>query len=138
MRSYFHVLRNYAHFSGRATRKEYWSFVFFNPLVLCAAALLTGGIGVLADSSCWGSEAERTETMMHFGGLGAVVYSLLVLLPSVALAVRRMHDTGRSGWWLFVPLMNFIRACQRSQPGENRYGRGLERTEPVRAAVQTA
>ncbi|MBI4962563.1 MAG: DUF805 domain-containing protein [Desulfomonile tiedjei] len=109
MRWYLQVLQKYAVFSGRAQRTEYWMFVLFNLVItvlLYVIEGLVGGPGIL-------------------GG----IYSLAVLIPSIAVTVRRLHDTNRSGWWWLIgliPLIGFIVlivfTVQDSQPGENQYG----------------
>jgi len=114
MHWYLQVLKKYAVFKERARRKEYWMFVLFNiiiSLILRLVEDLTGiypkeGIGVLEG-----------------------LYGLLVLIPGIAVSVRRLHDTGRSGWWLLigiVPIIGvivlFVFMVQDSQPGENQYG----------------
>lgn len=106
---YLKVLKKYAVFSGRARRKEYWMFVLFNfiiAFVLGFIEALAGGPGVLAN-----------------------LYGLAVLIPGIAVSVRRLHDTNRSAWWLLIGLVPFIGAIvllifmvQESQPSENRYG----------------
>lgn len=69
------------------------------------------------------------DKLLHIGTLLTTLYSLAVLLPSLSVAVRRLHDTGRSGWWLFIALIPIIGAiillvfmCLDSQPGDNKYG----------------
>jgi len=109
MNWYLEVLKKYAVFSGRACRTEYWMFFLFNFIIAFALGFIEGifkGPGVL-------------------GGL----YSLAVLLPAIAVGARRLHDTGRSGWWLLIsliPVIGFIVilvfTVQDSQPGENPYG----------------
>jgi uncharacterized membrane protein YhaH (DUF805 family) len=141
MKWYFGALRKYATFKGRARRKEYWSFVFLNPLVLCATALVTAAIGILGHRALSGliNDGIADDGMMLLGMcFGSVVYSLFVLIPSIAVAVRRMHDAGRSGWWLFMPLINFILLCRGSQPHDNRYGPNPIGAEPLRSVVQAA
>ena len=106
---YLEVLKKYAVFSGRARRKEYWMFLLFNIII----GLVLGGIAWLA------------------GGpdvLGSI-YGLVVLIPGIAVSVRRLHDTDRSGWWLLIGLIPLIGAivllvfmAQDSQPGANQYG----------------
>ena len=107
---YFEVLKKYAVFSGRARRKEYWFFTLFNViiyLVLYLVELLAGVSGILVG-----------------------LYSLVVAIPSLAVLVRRLHDTNRSGWWFFISFIPLIGSIillvflvQDSQPNENRYGR---------------
>ena len=101
MKYYLKVLQNYANFNGRARRSEYWYFVLFNVIV----SSIVGFIGGL----------------MNFGLLSSL-YSLAVLLPSIAVAVRRMHDVGKSGWYILIPIYNFILAVTAGDAGENEYG----------------
>ncbi len=115
MNWYLGVLKKYAVFSGRARRKEYWLFALFNiiiSVVLTVIDLLTG-------------------TFSEDAGIGLLngIYCLAVLIPSIAVGVRRLHDTNRSGWWLLInlvpcfgPIIFLVFAVQDSQPGENRFG----------------
>ena len=109
MNWYIDAWKNYANFNGRARRKAYWMFALFNFFAFVIAAILDGILGT--------------------GGLIGGVYSLAILLPSLALTVRRLHDTGKSGWWILiglVPLVGaiviIIFAVMDSQPGSNTYG----------------
>ena len=138
MKWYLRVLRNYAVFKGRARRKEYWSFVFLNMFFGWAMALLATLLGILINPSSLGSSDERTQMVAISSSLGMIVYGLFVLIPSVAVAVRRMHDTGRNGWWIFVPLANLIFLCRRGQPHENPYGPDPLTTEPLRRVARAA
>ncbi len=115
MNWYLAVLKKYATISGRATRSEYWYFVLFNALITIALIVLD----------------KVTGTYNADVGLGAVsgLYSLAVLIPSVAVAIRRLHDTGRSGWWFllaFIPLVGALILLffmvQDSQAMTNKYG----------------
>lgn len=115
------VLSNYATFTGRARRAEYWWWVLF--LILANAAL-----GIL-DAAFFG----RMMMGMQGNGPLSAVFSLLTLLPGIAVAVRRLHDIDRSGWWMllvFVPLIGWIVllvwACTLGTAGPNRFG-----TDPV-------
>jgi uncharacterized membrane protein YhaH (DUF805 family) len=115
MNWYVEALKKYAVFSGRSRRKEYWFFVLFNVLASIVLAAVDGATGSL-----------NPETGM--GTLGTI-YALAVLLPSLAVSVRRLHDTGRSGWWLLIGLVPVIGAIvllvfmvQDSKPGENQFG----------------
>lgn len=112
---YLSVLRQYAVFKGRARRKEYWFFILFNliaSLVLTVVDFMTGTLD--------------PELGM---GLLSGLYSLAILIPSLAVTVRRLHDTDRTGWWLLIGLIPLIGAIvllifmlQDSQPGDNQYG----------------
>ena len=98
---YVHVLKNYATFNGRARRSEYWYFILFNTLISVGLNVI-GGI-------------------ISFGLIGTI-YSLAVLIPSIAVGVRRMHDVGKSGWFLLIPIYNLILALTDGEKGENQYG----------------
>jgi len=111
---YMEALRKYAVFSGRARRAEYWTFVLIN----AAVGIILSIIGALAGDSA----------ALITGAISSL-YSLAVLLPSIAVGVRRLHDIGKSGWWLLivlVPLIGWITllifALMNSQPGDNQYG----------------
>jgi uncharacterized membrane protein YhaH (DUF805 family) len=108
MNYYTDVLKKYAVFDGRARRKEYWMFVLFNAI----ASMILGIV----------------DTAIHSPLLG-IVYALGVLIPSLAVAVRRLHDTGRSGWWILIGLVPIVGTVilivfmvMDSQLGENQYG----------------
>lgn len=114
MHWYFDVLRQYAVFSGRAQRAEYWMFVLFNIIIAFVLGFIDGMAGLTTESG--------------FGILGGL-YSLAVIIPSIAVAVRRLHDTGRSGLWfliVFVPILGglvlLVFFIMDSQPGTNEYG----------------
>jgi uncharacterized membrane protein YhaH (DUF805 family) len=116
--SYLGVLRKYAVFDGRARRKELWLFALFNLVISLGLALIEG---LLAGVSGMFPD-------LHYSAL-ASLYDLFVLIPGIAVGVRRLHDTGRSGWWLliaFIPLIGCIVLLvfflQDGQPGENRFG----------------
>ncbi|MGL6311069.1 DUF805 domain-containing protein [Aeromonas sp. 95A] len=110
MNWYISVLKQYAVFSGRARRTEYWMFVLCNVIVM----LLLGMVDKLI-----GGDNELISS----------IYSLAVLLPSLAVASRRLHDTDRSAWWLLLGLIPIIgtlvliyfMVCN-GQKGPNRFG----------------
>lgn len=102
------VFSKYATFSGRARRSEFWWFALFSGIVQTVMSLLDAAIG------------NRI--------LGLLV-ALALLLPSLAVTVRRLHDTGRSGWWIFIALIPLVGVIvllvfelQDSQPESNAYG----------------
>ncbi|MFJ1733870.1 DUF805 domain-containing protein [Streptomyces sp. NPDC088254] len=108
MHWYVDVLKKYAVFGGRARRQEYWMFTLFSVIVSIVLAIIDAAIG----SSILG-----------------IIYSLAVLLPSLGVAVRRLHDTGRSGWWLLIALVPLIGAivlivflASEGKRGPNEYG----------------
>lgn len=109
------ALKKYVDFSGRARRREYWYFFLFYLLFYLAAAFLDGMLGAF-DS---GDGIALLTTAFALG----------MLLPSITVGVRRLHDTGRSGWWLLIALVPVLGALvllffsvQDSEPGDNRFG----------------
>ncbi len=120
------LLRNYATFSGRARRKEYWYFTLGNAIAALVLTMVDLGAGTFN---------EELEI-----GLFSGLYLFAVLIPSIAVSVRRLHDTGRSGWWLLIgliPLVGvlviFYFTVLDSEPGANQYGpnpKGEIRTPP--------
>jgi uncharacterized membrane protein YhaH (DUF805 family) len=90
MEWYVDVLRNFSNFSGRARRKEYWMFVLINTIIAFV-------LGVI-DRVLFGAD------LPVFSGL----YALVVLVPAIAVSIRRLHDTGRSGWWLLIALIPLV------------------------------
>ncbi|MBK5549174.1 MULTISPECIES: DUF805 domain-containing protein [unclassified Pseudomonas] len=99
---YLEVLKKYAVFTGRASRREYWMFILIN----LGVAIVLGVI----------------DAVLGAKGIISNFYSLAVFLPSIAAAIRRMHDTNRSGWWILLPIVNIVFLAQDSQPGDNRFG----------------
>jgi uncharacterized membrane protein YhaH (DUF805 family) len=115
MNWYLTVLKKYAVFGGRARRKEYWMFVLFNVIFLIVAALLDNLLGITFQG--------------NFYGYIYLVYALAVAIPALAVAVRRLHDIGKSGWWYFIILVPLaggiwflVLMATDSQPVENQYG----------------
>ncbi len=114
MNWYLEVLKKYAVFDGRARRKEYWMFTLFNLIASFVLGFIDGMLGLTTSSG--------------LGPLGGL-YTLAVLVPSIAVSIRRLHDTGRSGWWLllvFVPLIGglalLVFMVLDSQSGQNQFG----------------
>jgi uncharacterized membrane protein YhaH (DUF805 family) len=119
---YLEVLRKYAQFDGRARRKEYWFFALFNVLVAFVLCMLTvGGVLLLGHSDM--------NAMIGLMFIPITLYWLAVLVPSLAVTVRRLHDTGRSGWWYFIAFVPFVGGIvlliftlMEGTPGPNMYG----------------
>ena len=114
MHWYLDVLKKYAVFNERARRKEYWMFFLFNIIICFVLGFVEGLLGIAAGSGT---------------GVLSILYVLAVLIPGIAVSVRRLHDTNRSGWWLLIGLVPLIGSIvllvfmvQDSQPGENQYG----------------
>ena len=111
MNWYLEVLKKYGVFDGRASRSEYWYFILFNTIIY--VGILIVGIAI------------KVEFLVF-------IYGIAVIIPSLAVAVRRLHDTDRSGWWILISLIPLIGSIilliflvTGSSRGNNQYG-----TEP--------
>ena len=118
---YMAVLKKYAVFSGRARRKEYWYFFLVNFII---AIVLSALSRIGAGNNSNGMSPISTAFSCISG-----LYSLAVLLPGIGVGIRRLHDIGKSGWWLLIALIPLIGdiwllvlMAQDSQPGDNQYG----------------
>ncbi len=111
---YLSVLKKYAVFSGRARRMEYWYFLLFNVIFTVALVFVDAALGTFSEEA----------------GLGLLsgIYTLAVFLPSLAVTIRRLHDSGRTGWWVLIaliPLLGLVILVFMmlpSEPGTNKYG----------------
>lgn len=116
MEWFIKCIKQYADFKGRARRKEYWMFTLFYLLFLLPLALLMG-IEI-------GLEIEVPIFTILF-----VLFIFAIIVPTYAVTARRLHDTGRSGWWIlinFIPYIGgiwlFVLTCLDSEPGTNKWG----------------
>ena len=118
-------LAKFVTWQGRASRSEYWYFILFNFLVLFVAAILDKVLGTNFKMT---NPATGLEMGLPYGYL-YMIAGLALLLPNLAVLVRRLHDTDRSGWWYWIALIPLIGAillivwlCTRGTNGSNRYG----------------
>lgn len=109
MNSYIDGLKRTFDFSGRTSRSGYWIYAGINALVMILI--------MIAEWQIKGGTVEVINTLQF-----ANYYSLLTLIASLSIAVRRMHDIGKSGWWLLVPIVSLYFVCKRSEPEANDYG----------------
>jgi len=119
MEWYLKVLKQYADFSGRARRTEYWMFYLFNSFIPIGLMIIGGILFAMNESS-----VPFIICMVLVG-----LYSLAVFIPSLAVTVRRLHDTNHSGWMYFVSLIPIIGGiwllillCTDGTHGQNQYG----------------
>jgi len=111
---YLQALKKYAVFSGRARRKEYWFFVLFYVIIVVVLSIIDAMLG------------------LQFGqgvGILSTIYMLAVLIPGLAVGVRRLHDINKSGWWILIgfvpiigPIILLIFALMGGTAGDNTYG----------------
>ncbi len=104
MNWYLKVLKQFADFKGRARRKEYWMFTLIS-------LLITYGFMILA-----------IVTEISALSIISSIHSFAVLVPTLAVGVRRIHDVGKSGWFLLIPIYNLILLCTDSEEGTNKWG----------------
>ncbi len=114
MKWYFAVLAKYAVLNGRASRTEYWMFTLFSVIIVFVLAAINVSAGIFP-------ETEQPVLVS--------LYGLATVIPSTAVTVRRLHDTGRSVWWMLIGMIPVIGiiillvwTVQDSHPGENKYG----------------
>ncbi len=112
---FIEALKKYAVFRGRSRRKEYWYFALFYAVITIALLVVDIAIGTF----------NSTAGLGLFSG----VFNLAMLIPSIAVSVRRLHDIDRTGWWVLISLVPIIGvivllvfAVQDGTPGDNRYG----------------
>jgi uncharacterized membrane protein YhaH (DUF805 family) len=101
MNYYLAALQNFATFSGRARRSEYWYFQLFNVIITIVLTVI--------------------GFFIHFPFLGNI-FSLVMLIPTLAVGVRRMHDVGKSGFFILIPIYSLILALTEGEANENQYG----------------
>jgi uncharacterized membrane protein YhaH (DUF805 family) len=121
MNWYLKALSQYADFSGRARRKEYWMFILFNMIFALLAMTLDNLLGIAMKE-------------IGYGPLYGL-YAIAMFIPGLAVLIRRLHDVGKSGWMLFIlfiPLVGliwlFILLCSDSQTEENKWGENPKKT----------
>ncbi len=128
MEWYISVIKKYVTFEGRARRKEYWIFFLFNLIFSIAASIL-----------------DRLFHTMSAQGTGLIssLYSLFVLLPGIAVAIRRLHDISKSGWYILIGLIPIIGwiwciilLATDSDPGANKYGPNPKENDLISSSGQ--
>lgn len=122
MNWYLEVIKNnYANFSGRARRKEYWMFTLVNTIIITVLyAILMSSIDM---------NTGETSSLGSIVGIIIGIYSLAIIVPSLAVTIRRFHDQDKSGWMFllaFIPaiggLIVFVFMCLEGTKGDNRFG----------------
>lgn len=130
-----HVLTNYATFRGRASRSEFWWFQLFVFIVGMILIIVDSATGLTVGASSEDFVIGDTVVPLVSSGVGilSTIFSLAILLPSLAVGVRRLHDSNKSGWLM---LLGYVLICAcgiglillivlyllKSTPGDNKYG----------------
>ena len=117
MKYYIKALLNFSNFHGRSTSREFWYFCLFNLLL----QIITFIIDIAFKLSF--------SILFYSIGVTSFLYTLVTIIPGLAISVRRLHDIGKSGCLLFLPIIPIVGAiwllilfCSNSQPGENNWG----------------
>lgn len=117
------VFSKYATFSGRATRSEYWFFYLFNVIMCLGLVAVCAILGAIFKGAAGAVGGYTVGTILYW------IYALAAFIPNLAVSVRRLHDTGRSGFnlfWMFLPIIGAILLLvyfvTASNPGDNAYG----------------
>jgi len=98
MEWFMKALRQYSDFTGRARRKEYWMYQLFVGLIFFAVMIVFGGLAAVTSS----------ESLFYVMVAVLAIAGLALVLPSLAVTTRRLHDTGRSGWWQLISLVPYV------------------------------
>ena len=105
--NYKYVFINYVTFEGRAKRSEYWYFFLANIIVSMFIGFIDGMFGI-------STEPEQSILVD--------IYSIVIFIPSIAVGIRRLHDSDKSGWWLLLPFYNLYLLIRKGTIGPNRFG----------------
>lgn len=118
MEYYLKAIRNYATFTGRSSRRDYWMYVLFNFIFSIAASILDEFLDLKIGSG------------LNASGIISTLYSLFVLIPGLAISIRRLHDINKSGWWILINLIPiigwiwyFVLTVTEGTHGNNDYGK---------------
>jgi uncharacterized membrane protein YhaH (DUF805 family) len=119
--------KRYADFSGRSQRKEYWMFILLNWIIILPLFLFIGIQGDAADKAK--DQAASSGPAVEIGVAVLLIYFVAIIVPSVAVAVRRFHDQDKSGWFFLLTLIPYVGSfimlgfmVVDGTPGPNRYG----------------
>lgn len=135
--------KRYAEFSGRSRRLEYWLFALLNVVVFGVLLWVTGGMAAMTAPGLDGDPTAGVTALFGGAGMLVLVYWLAVLIPNIAVNVRRLHDRDLSGWWylgaivgsmlpyvgMLVAIAYLVFMALPGTPGPNRFGpdpRGVE------------
>ena len=119
MKYYLKALENYSNFQGRSSLNEYWYFFLFNFIFAVVSIILDHCFGTCYKNTDYNSNWNSVNSPY---GIFYTVYGLAVIIPSLAVGVRRLHDINKSGWFLLIPVYNIILLAQKGDMVTNNYG----------------
>lgn len=138
MNWYLEAFRNYADFSGRARRKEYWMFMLFH--IIIVFLFLIPIIGIMVSAEMNGGSIEESPLFIAMCVLAGIYY-LATLIPTYSISCRRLHDVGMSGWWIltgnipyvgvFFGIFLLVKYCTDGDMGENQFGMNPKEDEDL-------
>ena len=119
-------LKRYFDFSGRSRRKEFWLFYLFVIIMIVVLSMLDSALGLGGTTTSYSDTNPEGGVSAGFsssGGILTLIFVVLMLIPLIAVAVRRMHDQDKSGWWILVPIAGPIMYMFiGGTAGPNRFG----------------
>ena len=126
MKFYLNVVKNYFNFKGRTSRKEFWMFQWYNFLIIFGLMIFEY---IILEMNLGFS----TVIPVDGGGQGVLnfIYFLGMIIPSISVCVRRVHDTGKSGWLMLIPIYNLVLYCMKGNQGHNKYGENPDNVSNV-------
>jgi uncharacterized membrane protein YhaH (DUF805 family) len=131
MNWYLEVFKKYAVFSGRSRRAEFWFFALFNAIVGGVLSVLDQKLGLT------GAKTSPETPGAQSAGVLSGLYSLVIFIPTISVGIRRLHDIGKSGWWILINLIPcvgwiwyLVLAAQDGQPGSNEFGSSPKEGNP--------
>lgn len=140
MKWFIKVFRQYADFEGRSSRKEFWMFVLFNALFSLAWGIIVTLFWALLKDSLYFTTDDNGVLFVY---KLVILYSCVMFVPSIAVGIRRLHDTGRSGWWMLISLIPIIGIIWLpvlmllgSNPGPNAYGNPPESADKEKKPLE--
>jgi uncharacterized membrane protein YhaH (DUF805 family) len=116
----FMPLKRYFDFSGRSRRKEYWSWFLFVMIAIFVLMYLDSALGLGGTANGYAEGGSVGFSMT--GGILTMIFWLATIIPSIAVAVRRVHDQDKSGWFILIPIYNLILMFTEGTRGPNRFG----------------
>ena len=125
-------LKRYFDFSGRSRRKEYWMFVLFVVIGEIVTMILDSvlGLGGTTTGTSEFGDGTASASFNSSGGILTLIFVLAMIIPGIAVAVRRVHDSDKSGWFVLIPIYNLILMFVEGTRGPNRFGPDPKEQEP--------
>ena len=115
-------LKRYADFQGRSGRKEFWMFVLFVVAVVFVLQILAGIMMAGSMTVDPNTGAVTGAAGMGLIGIIIMIFYLAIIVPYIAVGVRRMHDQDKSGWFILIPIYNLVLFCMPGTVGPNQFG----------------